>query len=368
MPLDLEKEYYNTFTGYIGNIIILNSKKILKKNTQDIPRIFLSFKGDYDSNIFMALGTNDNKSCLINNENKYNDNQIQNRIMEITENSSDFFESLKILISSESFKLIEYKDEIDYLNLCNNYDLYEELKKTNINARQNYLNLKQKKNNLKDKMINIFTSFFNCRFHIFENKRTLDEDGIHYLCLLFEYYYQIISMIENSNDINKQKENKNAINNLNSVNLDNIYKKIENNIFDLINFFIDKILNKKYCKNFIIEINQFFYQMVITIKKYMKNYSIRNEIFDTIQNLLIKFINLFKDEEKNIELTDYLFQLKNIRDNLLDLLYNLAFSIDVTDNKYKNVECYLNIMNYLLINDYLNDIFSEKFSKKLLTI
>ena len=372
MPLDLEKEYYNTFTGYIGNIIILNSKKILKKNTQDIPRIFLSFKGDYDSNILMALGTNDNKSCLINNENKYNDNQIQNRIMEITENSSDFFESLKILISSESFKLIEYKDEIDYLNLCNNYDLYEELKKTSINARQNYLNLKQKKNNLKDKMINIFTSFFNCRFHIFENKRTLDEfmkyDGIHYLCLLFEYYYQIISMIENSNDINEHKENNSAINNINSVNSEDIYKKIENNIFDLINFFIDKILNKKYCKNFIIEINQFFYQMVITIKKYMKNNSIRNEIFDTIQILLIKFINLFKDEEKNIELTDYLFQLKNIRDNLLDLLYNLAFSVDVKNDKYKNIECYLNIMNYLLINDYLNDIFSEKFSKKLLTI
>ena len=372
MPLDLEKEYYNTFTGYIGTVIILNPKKISKKNTQDIPKIFLNMKGDYDSIILMALGSNDNKSYLFKNENKCNDNQIQNRLKEITENSFEFIESLKFLISSESFKLIEYKDEIDYLNLYNNYDLYEEFKKTNVTVRQNYLNLKQKKNNLKDKMISIFTSYFNCRFHIFENKSTLDEfmkyDGIHYLCLLFEYYYQIISMIENSNDINEHKENNSPITNINSVNLEDIYRKIENNIFDLINFFIDKILNKKYCKYFIIEINQFFYQMVITIKKYMKNNSIRNEIFDTIQILLKKFINFIKEEEINIELTDYIDQLKNIRDNLLDLLYNLAFSLDVKNDKYQNVECYLNIMNYLLINDYLNDIFSEKFSKKLLTI
>ena len=372
VPLDLEKEYYNTFTGYIGTVIILNPKKISKKNTQDIPKKFLNFKGDYDSIILMALGTNDNKSCLFNNENKCNNNHIQNRLKEITENSFDFIESLKILISSESFKLIEYKDEIDYLNIYNNYDLYEQFKKTNIRARQNYLNLKQKKNNLKNKMIIIFTSYFNCRFHIFENKSTLDEfmkyDGIHFLCLLFEYYYQIISMIENSNDINEHKENNSPITNINSVNLEDIYRKIENNIFDLINIFIGKILNKKYCKYFIIEINQFFYQMVITIKKYMKNNSIRNELFDTIQILLKKFINFIKEEEKNAELTDYIDQLKNIRDNLLDLLYNLAFSLDVKNDKYQNVECYLNIMNYLLINDYLNDIFSEKFSKKLLTI
>jgi len=372
IPLDLEKEYYNTFTGYIGTVFILNPKKISKKNTQDIPKICLSFKGDYDSNILMALGTNNNKYTLINkNEHMYNDNQIQNRIMEIVENLDDFIESLKIIISSESFKLIEYRDEIDYLNLSNNYNLYEGFKKINVTARQNYLNLKQKKNNSKEKMINIFTSFFNCRFHIFESKSTLDEfmkyDGIHYLCLLFEYYYQIISMTENANDINANKENNNIINNNNFVNSEEIYEKIENNIFDLIIFFIDKILSKKYCKHFIIEIEQFFYQMVITVKKYMKNNSMKNEIFDIIQTLLKSFINLIKEEEKNAELTDYINQLKNIRDNLLDLLYNLAFSLDGKNDKYKNIENYLNIMNYLLINDYLNDIFSEEFSKKLLS-
>lgn len=373
MPLDLGKDNFNNnFTGYIGNLMILNFKKFSKKSPQEISKLILSLKGDYDSCILMPLGTNDNKSSFINNENKY-DNQIKNKIIELNENQSDFVESLKMLISSESFKLIEYKDEIDYLNLVNNYVLYEEFKNEITSVRQNYLNLKQKRgSSSKEKMISIFSSFFNCRFHIFENKRTLDEflnfDGIHYLCLLFEYYYQILSRIENTNDINESKENKDAMESINYANSEEIYAKIENNIFDLIKFFIDKILNKKYCKIYIIEINKFFYQMVITIKKYIKNNVMRNELFETIQTLISRFINFIKEEENNTELTDYVNQLKNIRNNLLDLLYNLAFSFDAKNDKMKDIECYLNIMHYLLKNDYLNDDFSEEFSDILLSI
>ncbi len=79
----------------------------------------------------MPLENIDYKLCLINNEKKYDfKNQkknkvIHDKIIELNENLNDlrFVESIRAILSPRSFRLVEYKDEIDYLNLYNDYDL-----------------------------------------------------------------------------------------------------------------------------------------------------------------------------------------------------------------------------------------------------
>ena len=113
-------------------------------------------------------------------------NDIINKLNEIyISNKIKFAEVIKTVISPYSFKLVEYKDEIDYLNMINNYNYYEGLKKINLEVRQNYLNIKQKSNDSKnEKLVKIFSSLFNSRFNIFENKYSLEEfikyDGFYY--------------------------------------------------------------------------------------------------------------------------------------------------------------------------------------------
>ena len=150
--IDLTKEY-NTFTGFIETIIIINQKK-LKKIPEDISKLILSLKGDYASIINMSLENKEYKISLISNENKYKDykniylyKQVHDKIIQLNEKSSDslkFIESIKTLISPNSFRLVEYKDEVDYLNLKNNYEFYEYYKKENISIKQNFLDFKQK--------------------------------------------------------------------------------------------------------------------------------------------------------------------------------------------------------------------------------
>ena len=374
--LNLSEEK-NTFTGFIGTIIILNPKKI--KKFQEIDKLILSLKGDYDSIILIPLENIKKNSSLINSEVKYNYNnefkykKVNEKIITLIEDSSDlnFIEAVNVLISPKSFRLVEYKDDIDYLNLINNYELYEYSKKKPLLVRQNYLNIKRNSGpSNSEKMIKIFTPFFNNRFHIFENKYTIVEfvkfDGIYYLCLLLEYYYQILSNIENQ--INNQnitnKSNKN--NNINIINdKKNIFIKIENNICEIIRFFIEKILNKQYCKNFIREINHFFYQMTVTIKKYAVINILGDDIFHLIKNIIILFINFIREENSDT----YLKEFENIRNKLLNLLYNLSLCIypENVDEMYKKIENFLDIISELLKIGYLNDIFSNKFFDKLLS-
>ena len=224
-------------------------------------------------------------------------------------------ESIKVLISPNSFRLVEYKDEIDYLNLENDYEAYENFKKQNKSFRQNYLNYKQSQND--EKKIEIFTSFFNNRFHIFENTITIEEfikyDGLHYLCLILEYYYQILCKLNESNN-NQNKES--------NIDIKAIYERIENNIYDLFEFFVDRIIvYENLCENFIKEINHFLYQIVITIKKYMMFNFLNKKYFNLILSLLNILINYIRDESMN-ESYKYMNEIKKLRNKILDLLQN----------------------------------------------
>ena len=368
----------NTFAGFIGTVIILNQKKLSKKNQIEIPKLILSLKGDYASIISMCFENEEYKACLLDNKKKYiykNEllyKQVHDKIIELNEKSSDlkFVESIKALISPNSFRLVEYKDEVDYLNLKNSYELYEEYKRENNSSTQNYLDFKQKSSSLNEQIIKILTSFFNNRFHVFENKNSLEEfikyDGIIYLCLLLEYYYQILCNLNKYYIDDKQNENK-IDESKNDTIISELYERIENNIYEIFEFFVNKIINKKFCENFIKEINRFLYQMTITIKQYLINQDINKKFIELIFVLLKIFINYIQEENPD-ESNKNVKEFKLIRNKLLDLFENLSLFFYDEKILLSKLDFYIEKINELLINEYLNDLFSKQFVDKLLKI
>ena len=207
-------------------------------------------------------------------------------------------------------------------------------------------------------MINIFASFFNNRFHIFDNKNSLGEflkyDGIYYLRLLLEYYYQIICKLI---DINSNK-NDNKIN----VDINDIYLKIENNIYEIFEFFYN-IINKQFCKHFIKEINHFLYQMSLILKKYMIINNTNKKFLVIILSLIKTFINYIQDEKKE-DSNDFYNEIIKLRNHLLELLNNICLYF-YDDNEFSKIEFYIDTINDLLINQYLNDLFSVKIFRAI---
>ena len=105
-----------------------------------------------------------------------------------------------MIISPKIFSSIEYQDDIDYMNHKNNYDYYQQKKSIIFKLKKNYLDTILKPDTSEDKkIIKLFSSLFDKNFHIFENKSSVIEfmkcEGINYLSLLLEYYYQIINCL-----------------------------------------------------------------------------------------------------------------------------------------------------------------------------
>ena len=132
-PIVLTNMPQNTFTGFMGTVIILDLKKLSKKDPEEILKYILELKGDYASIFPILLENNEYKTFLYDNTKKYNYKEEYtsqyNEIKKLNSPESKFVESIKALISPKSFCLVEYRDEIDYLNQKNNYDLYLEHKK-----------------------------------------------------------------------------------------------------------------------------------------------------------------------------------------------------------------------------------------------
>ena len=347
------EEQLNTFFGRIGTLIILNNKKMAKKGDENIDLI-LQLKGDYASSILMSLKDNDLFVDYINDERKYhfvNKSKyfdIINRLTEIYEAAKvKFVEVIRMMISPYSFKLLEYKDEIDYLGYKENYKIFECVKKKNLEARQNYLNLKQKTNASKsDIMVKLTSSFFNSRYNIFENKYSLEEfikyDGIYYLSLLLEYTYQILCKIE-------KEENKKLI-----------QIKIKNTIFEILKFFCNNLINKYYFEHFYSTINEFFYQMTVTLKKYITtniiNKEILDNIFDMINQFIEKILNItIKEKNPDVNLENKIRELKS---KFLGFLHDIFIFYKNKDYIYPG---YISIISNLLTHGKLNDLYTNEF-------
>ena len=294
--------FKNQFTGFIGDFHIINSegfelinddlggiisKKEDKGKEIDLQDIIVNLKGRYGNAVIKSIYEQYGLDEYITT----NIDEIQK--LEIRINDPTYFKSyinkerikyriidnVFLYISAYNFKLIDYMDNIDYLNYDNLY--YEKGKELRcIKKEYQYVNnFRSKREDIKHKILVINTKLFNCNFNVFENRSTFlkfyEEDGIFYLILILEYYYQILYKI-NHNINNDNDEN-------NIIKKEEILNLIEKNIYDILIFF--KKAMQFNIKNY--KITLFYYQINVVIKEYIL---IRN-INEKTLSLLLDFLN-----------------------------------------------------------------------------
>ena len=357
----------NSFTGFIGDIFIINmhgykEKFCLQKN-------ILNLKGKYGYTLVKSLWDqrsldeyitsnleNTSKASDIKDEepsifkNRYSENK-KYKIYKIIDN-------IEVFVNSSNFRLIDYLDNIDYMNYDNKYsqrmDLYINAKKEN----QFFNNMRTKESINDNKVIIMGSSLFSCHFNVIENTSSLlkfvEEDGIFYLLLIFEYYYQILFRICKDVLINENNDNI-----ILSHEQNEILKIIEKGIEDNVEFFLKKIIETNFnVKSY--KLILFYYQMNVVIKQFVLLKNINNNIYNLLFNFLERYQKLlneyFKtnfDEEKTF--------YKNIRNFFLDFLLNPAF--------YRQTEKFdllTNLTNFidLLYKVVQDNIFNEEILTK----
>ena len=363
----------NKFKGFLGNIFIFNSKNYKTGNANDNFEgdFILELKGDYKSiyNLILEKENPENNIFINKQRNLLLKEKLKNK--DIEKNLTG--DNIQLIISPEYFKLLNYYDDIDYINTYNN--LLEDKINNEYFIKRKYFDLKLKsESNDEDKAIFVYSSFFDKNFHIFKNEFTLNEfikyDGIHLLSLIMEYYYQILNNIYEKKMMKETQEIK------------DLCKKIEKNILENLQFFNENILQNMQILNVnLADINKFFYTMSITLVKFIEIEEINfdnikyllkiidkipyvNENFvNDIKISLIEFIlnpNIFKKEEVNMEILNSTlqsllkifnknierenFKKKLIREEYFNQLFLLLWifdEINVKENKNINKEIFI---------------------------
>ena len=398
--------FKNKFVGFIGDIHIINiksfksenlptnikyeenekGKKILRKiDISFLQRNFLNLKGKYGFSIMKSVldQKHFNEFILTNIEDS-------TKIIKDKDDANDFFrvlfkeedladkkvykliDNVVLYISSFNFKLINYMDSIDYLNYDNYYyekekDLYKYKKEY-----QFLNNFRIKRNEYNNKKIIINRNLFNCNFNIFENKSGLlkfvEQDGIFYLLLILEYYYQIICKI--CFDLSELDKNNNKDNDriILSDEQKSILKFIEKGIENIINFFYKKILYSKIINLKVYMTKLFYYQGNVVLKQFLLLQNINDNIF----KLLIMFLKHYHN-----------FINKNINTRRVDIDFpvtarNFFFDFLLNPTLYKNCENFnlLKNLDYLhgefnlIIEDNLknDELINKKICNKLLLL
>jgi hypothetical protein len=153
--------------------------------------------------------------------------------------SFKILDNTEVYINSSNFRLVEYADNIDYKNYDNYYHQKENLLAKSKKENQFLNNLRTKESTHNKKVIELGSSLFNCNFNFVENTSSLikfiEEDGIFYMILILEYYYQILFKI--SKDVLGDNKSDNIIL---SSELSEIIKIIEKGIEDYLDFFLKK--------------------------------------------------------------------------------------------------------------------------------
>ena len=109
-------------------------------------------------------------------------------------------DNVELYVNSLNFRLVEYQDNIDFMNYDRKYHDKEKLIRKAKKEQQSFNNYRstrtEKDINNSDNTIEIGSSLFNCNFSLVENTSSLikfvDEDGTFYIYLIFEYYYQVL--------------------------------------------------------------------------------------------------------------------------------------------------------------------------------
>ena len=338
----------NNFKGFFGNVIVYSSKN---HNIDDDN--ILKLKRDYKNIINLLLEKENSESYIfINNKpNLLTREKLTNK--EIEKNLS--LDNIKLIISPEYFKLLNYYDDIDYLN-NKNYIMDNKITDEYF-VKKKYIDMKIKQEpNDNEKLIIINTSFFDKNFHIFKNELTLNEfikyDGIKFLSLLMEYYFQILNNIYVKKMMKETKEIK------------DICKKIGNNIFENLKFFGENILKNYQTLNINFhDINKYFYQLSITLLKFIE---IEDINFD-ILNYLLQIVETLKNGEKNelineikIKVIEFILNPNFFkRDEInLDALYPILNNIlKILKENLKDE----NFAKQMINEEYFNQLFSFLF-------
>ena len=291
------------FKGFIGDIIVFNSKnyKAVDSKNNFEGDFIVNLKGEYKNIIDLLLEKENQENNIFINKKQNEETKAKLNNIDIEKCIS--LDSIKLIISPDYFKLINYYDDIDYLNIPNN--LLKNKTSNEYFIKRKYVDIKLKSDpNDNDKNISIYTPFFNNSFHPYKNNLTLKEfikyDGINFLSLLMEYYYQILNNIYEKKMMKETPE------------INDVCKKVENKIMENLKFMNENILQKN--KNLNInfdDINKYFYQLSITIIKFIE---IEEISFDTIKYIL-DIIETIKNDEKQ----DIINQLKL---NLIIFLLN----------------------------------------------
>ena len=334
----------NNFKGFFGDVIIYTSKS---HNTDD--DIILGLKRDYKNiiNLLLEKEGQENYIFINNKQNILTKEKLSNK--EIIKNLS--IDNIKLIISPEYFKLLNYFDDIDYCNKMN-YIMDNKISNEYF-LKKKYIDMKIKQeSNDNEKGIIINTSFFNKNFHIFKNELTLYAfikfDGVNFLSLLMEYYYQILNNIYEKKLMKETKEIKDTC------------KKIEKNIFENLKFFNENILQQNQNLNINFhDINKYFYQLSITLIKYIE---IEDINFDII-NYLLKILETLKSGDKKelineikIKLIEFIFNPNFFRKEEinLDILYpTLNNILKILKENLKDE----NFVKQLINEDYFNQLF-----------
>ena len=370
----------NKFKGIIGDIIIFNSKNYKYLNTSSKNffegDFIIPLKGNYKKFVNLLIECQENN--IIINKKEILELKEKMKGREIDKLDKFNLENIKLVISSEYFKLINYYDDIDYIK----DDFLKINKSSDMNReeyfiKKKYIDLKLKnENNDNDLATKIDTSYFDKGFHIFKNELTIERfvkyDGINFLSLLMEYYFQIL------NNIYERKMKKET------QEIKIISKRIENIIFDNLKFFNENIL--KNISNLNIntnDIHKYFYQMSITILKFIEieeiNPDIINYLLNIIENIkdnnnenfineikikLIEFLlnpNFYRNEE--IDLKKLNSALKSILNILTENLKNSNFKKNLINEGFFN-----QLFLFLFLCDNYNNTTKEKENKENIII
>ena len=329
-----ENNIDSNFIGFMGNFIILNSNKYIKEDKdKDLYDEILHLKYNY-TDIIKLLSSN--KNSLIQNDNYYNmeNNSTFNttkKALEKLENRTELINnySINTIISLKYFKLVEYHDDIDYLDSFNNFEYYLKEGQKPLTIKNKYIISKGKSDSNHKKNFTINTSIFNKYFHFFERKFSLIEfikyEGIHYLSLLLEYYFQILCHISEKIDDGDFNDKNN---------LDSIYGEINTKIISVLNFFNLNIIKTHLYENNINETKQFFNQMVLLIFKFVEKKGLHEKSFKTISDILYSFEENIKSEKKKPDVEEFLLL---IRRKIFELLINPRIYKEIMIEKEKEM-------------------------------
>ena len=327
-----QNTFENKFNGFIGDVIILNVKHNKGFNDSKLFEEILKLKYNYGYIIKLLSEKNNIIQADCSYKEEYN--STFNDIKKIYENiqiRNEFKTNITIntILKSKYFKLIDYQDDINYINSFNSYKEYSNKLEIPISIDMIYFDNIIKNESKNKKIINMNSSIFNKDFHIFERKYSLVEfikyEGIQYLSLLFEYYYQILCYLIEIKNNNEQNI------------LNDLYKDINQKIKNILNFFNSNIIQTNRYEYNMVSIEQFFYQMSKTIFKFIE---IKELDFETIK-CIIEIINSL-DKNTDINKKESFQVLSSIKLNLILVLINPRLYNKESSSNLEN-------LNYVLL-------------------